>query len=151
MRRWQLAFLAMTVTVLAACEQKNAEPSYTNYEDQTAATQPPPPADGPADPYAGDPLAAPAPLPRPVDSGSEVVADTAPPPPPAAKPVAAQSTGGSGSSGPRMHVVAKGDTFYKLARDYYGTASRWREIWKANRQRVSNPERLPVGTKLIIP
>lgn len=54
------------------------------------------------------------------------------------------------SSG-RTYVVAKGDTFYKLARQFYSNQSRWRDIWNANKSRVPNPDHLPIGTKLIIP
>lgn len=54
-------------------------------------------------------------------------------------------------SGGRTYVVSKGDTFYKLARDFYSNQSRWRDIWAANKARVPNPDFLPVGTKLIIP
>lgn len=57
------------------------------------------------------------------------------------------SPGGGG----RVHVVGKGDTLYKLARDYYNNESRWRDIWQANQQRVGNPNQIPLGMKLIIP
>jgi nucleoid-associated protein YgaU len=49
------------------------------------------------------------------------------------------------------HVVVKGDTLYRLAREYYGDQSRWKEIYEANRDVLSDPHRLRVGQKLIIP
>lgn len=58
---------------------------------------------------------------------------------------------GGGQAGGRVHVVGKGDTLYKLARDYYNNESRWRDIWQANQQRVGNPNQIPLGMKLIIP
>ena len=50
-----------------------------------------------------------------------------------------------------VYVVQKKDTLYDLSRRFYGDQSRWREIWDANRNRVPNPDQLPVGIKLIIP
>ncbi len=64
-------------------------------------------------------------------------------------------TASSGSSGyvgsGQTYVVAKGDTLFQLARRFYQNESRWRDIWNANRARVPNKDRLPVGIKLIIP
>lgn len=53
--------------------------------------------------------------------------------------------------GGRTYTVQKGDTLYALARRFYSDQARWRDIWEANRNRLSNPDRLPLGTKLIIP
>lgn len=55
------------------------------------------------------------------------------------------------AAGVQTHVVKKGETLFKLSRKYYGTDRRWREIWEANQNRVPNPDKLPVGIKLIIP
>jgi nucleoid-associated protein YgaU len=51
----------------------------------------------------------------------------------------------------RMHLVGKGDTLYRLSRQYYGTASRWRDIYSANSDVLSDPNQLRVGQELIIP
>lgn len=51
----------------------------------------------------------------------------------------------------RVHVVQKGDTLYKLAREYYGDAKEWRTIWEANRGQIPDPDRVNVGVELIIP
>lgn len=51
----------------------------------------------------------------------------------------------------QTYVVQKGDTLYKLARQFYGDQSKWKAIWEANRDRVPNPDRLYVGTELYIP
>lgn len=48
-----------------------------------------------------------------------------------------------------MHVVAKGDTLWRIAKQYYGDGKRWGDIAKANN--ISNPERIYVGMKLTIP
>ncbi|MCC7291379.1 MAG: LysM peptidoglycan-binding domain-containing protein [Phycisphaerales bacterium] len=64
----------------------------------------------------------------------------------AADPYASGATGGG-----RTHVVAKGDTLYSLARQYYGNQSKWRDILEANRAQISNPDQIKVGQKLVIP
>lgn len=54
-------------------------------------------------------------------------------------------------TGEQTYVVRKGDTLYSLARRFYGKDSAWRTIYNANRDRLSNPNRLNVGAKLVIP
>jgi len=53
--------------------------------------------------------------------------------------------------GTRVHKVSKGDTLYSLARRYYNDQGRWRDIWDANRDSISDPDKLYLGTELIIP
>ncbi len=82
-----------------------------------------------SDPYATDPIVTPTAQPR-----EEVVVAQAP-----AVPTQ------------RMHRVVQGDTLYSLARRYYSDQSQWRAIWRANRGQLSNPDKLYVGTELVIP
>lgn len=63
-------------------------------------------------------------------------------------PIENDSMGGFGS---RTHTVAKKDTLYKLARQYYGDAKKWREIYNANRDQIANPNMIRVGQRLVIP
>lgn len=49
------------------------------------------------------------------------------------------------------HVVRDGDTLQAIAVEYYGTASRYLDIYLANKHVLSNPARLPPGVKLNIP
>ena len=51
----------------------------------------------------------------------------------------------------QRHVVAKGDTLIRLARLYYNDQARWKEIYEANSQTLSNPNQLRVGQELVIP
>lgn len=51
----------------------------------------------------------------------------------------------------RTHVVREGDSLHKISRRYYGTTERWQEIFEANRNILSSPERLPLGASLRIP
>jgi len=52
---------------------------------------------------------------------------------------------------PRIHVVKKGETLYGIARRYYNDGRQWRRIFQANRDRIQEPNQLPVGLRLIIP
>ncbi len=64
-----------------------------------------------------------------------------------ALPLTGYSSGGSG----RTHIIQKGDTLYGLARKYYNSASRWRDIHEANRNVIPDPNKLYVGKTLVIP
>lgn len=55
------------------------------------------------------------------------------------------------ADGGQVHLVQRGDTLYKLARQYYNDQNKWKEIWEANRARLADPNKLRVGMKLIIP
>ncbi len=52
----------------------------------------------------------------------------------------------------RHHTVARGDTLFSLSLKYYGTRSKWREIYAANRAVLpSENSALKIGTDLKIP
>ncbi len=51
----------------------------------------------------------------------------------------------------RTHEVCDGDTLEGLALHYLGDRARWREIYQVNRDRIQQPEPLPLGAKLVIP
>ena len=53
--------------------------------------------------------------------------------------------------GPRIYVVQKGDTLSQISREVYGNASRWREIYEANRDRIEDPNLIRPGWRLRIP
>jgi nucleoid-associated protein YgaU len=55
------------------------------------------------------------------------------------------------SMGAKYHTVAKQDTLYRLARTYYNNASRWRDIYEANRAEIGDPNKIYVGQRLLIP
>ena len=64
------------------------------------------------------------------------------------------STGSSydaSSGGSRYHTVAKRDTLYSLARNYYSDQRRWKDIYEANRDLLADPNRIYVGQRLLIP
>lgn len=51
----------------------------------------------------------------------------------------------------RTHTVLPGETLGAIARDHFGSATRWQEIWEVNRDRLSDPDRLQVGMELRLP
>ena len=55
------------------------------------------------------------------------------------------------SSSARYHTVTRHDTLYALARKYYSSERRWKEIYEANRDQLSDPNRIYVGQQLLIP
>ena len=68
-----------------------------------------------------------------------------------ATPPATEEGVDSGRYPGRVHIVEPKDTLFHLSEKYYGNRNQWRKIWLANKKRLSNPNDLPVGMKLIIP
>lgn len=51
----------------------------------------------------------------------------------------------------RVHTVQAGETLYSITAKYYGDGKHWRKILVANRNRLSDPQDLRTGMKLIVP
>jgi nucleoid-associated protein YgaU len=84
-----------------------------------------------------------------VQSGSET---TAPPPPKADfGDVSAGVDSTAPVVAPKTYTVAKGDSLSKIAKHLYGNASRWREIFEANRDQLDNPDLIQPGQVLKLP
>jgi nucleoid-associated protein YgaU len=47
--------------------------------------------------------------------------------------------------------VKPGEYLYSIAKRVYGDASKWRLIYDANRDQLSNPDAVRVGMKLVVP
>jgi TPR repeat protein/chromosome segregation ATPase len=62
---------------------------------------------------------------------------------------AASATGAAG--GERTHVVVEGDSLTRISLRYYGTPTRWQEIYQANRETLSEANALRPGQRLRIP
>lgn len=58
---------------------------------------------------------------------------------------------GGASKETKIHVVQSGDTLSKIAKQYYGDASRYMDIFNANTDKLSNPDKIQVGQELVIP
>jgi nucleoid-associated protein YgaU len=78
-------------------------------------------------------------------------------PPPSKKADFGNVQSGSASTAPaaagraQSYTVVKGDTLSKIAKHYYGNANRWREIFEANRDQISNPDLIKPGQIFKIP
>jgi nucleoid-associated protein YgaU len=52
---------------------------------------------------------------------------------------------------PASHVVKPGETLTTIARNRYGSGRFWVQIGEANRLHVTDPDRLKVGDRLVLP
>ncbi|MDQ8194423.1 LysM peptidoglycan-binding domain-containing protein [Coraliomargarita sp. SDUM461004] len=57
----------------------------------------------------------------------------------------------SPSDAPRTYTVQPGDTLSAISKRFYGTPSRWIDIYQANRDRLSSESALRVGQEVRIP
>jgi nucleoid-associated protein YgaU len=52
---------------------------------------------------------------------------------------------------PKLYKVRRGDTLSKIAEQQLGNADRWRDIFRLNRDVISDPNRITPGQVLVIP
>jgi nucleoid-associated protein YgaU len=69
---------------------------------------------------------------------------------PAAAAAAAASAGGSSSSA-RTYTVQPGDSLSKISRQFYGDANKYMKIFEANKDKLSDPDKVRAGMDLVIP
>lgn len=62
-----------------------------------------------------------------------------------------EESGASATPEPVFHEVKKGETLSEIAQKHLGKASRYREIFEANRPMLSDPDKIYPGQKLRIP
>ena len=58
---------------------------------------------------------------------------------------------GVGSSGHRTYTVKSGDTLSKIAKQHYGDTGDYMKIFEANRDKLSDPNKIQPGQELVIP
>lgn len=58
---------------------------------------------------------------------------------------------GSAAAGGREYTVVSGDSLSAIAKREFGDASRWKEIYEANRETIKNPDLIHPGQKLRLP
>jgi LysM repeat protein len=75
----------------------------------------------------------------------------APAPAPAAGAVVASGAPAPVAAAGKVHVVEKGDTLSAIAKKYYGKAGAYMKIFEANRDILSDPDKIKPGQKLRIP
>ncbi len=51
----------------------------------------------------------------------------------------------------KTYVVKAGDSLGKIAKEFYGDAKRWKEIYEANKGKIKNPDVIQAGLELVIP
>ena len=49
------------------------------------------------------------------------------------------------------YVIEKGDTLSHIAKRYYGKASRWKDLFEANREVIQDPDKIFPGQKIRVP
>ena len=68
---------------------------------------------------------------------------------PAAAPVKVEASPAPAAG--KVYEVVAGDTLSGIAKKFYGKASLYMKIFEANKDQLSNPDRIKVGQKLRIP
>ena len=66
-------------------------------------------------------------------------------------PQQAQAAGAGGGSAGQTYKVQAGDTLSKIAKEKYGNANDYMKIFEANRDKLSDPNKIQVGQELVIP
>lgn len=51
----------------------------------------------------------------------------------------------------KEYIVKKGDTLAKIAKKELGSSDRWRYLYKMNKGKIKDPNKLKVGQKIVIP
>ena len=55
------------------------------------------------------------------------------------------------SNAPRTYTIKSGDTLSAISKRFYGTPTRWIDIYQANRDRLSSESAIRVGQEIRIP
>jgi nucleoid-associated protein YgaU len=64
---------------------------------------------------------------------------------------AAAAAGGAPTSAARTYTVQPGDSLSKISKEFYGDANKYMKIFDANKDKLTDPDKVKVGTNLIIP
>lgn len=80
---------------------------------------------------------------------SDLTLDLSAPAPAQATAVAA-AAGGSGSAG-KSYTVQAGDSLSKISQHFYGSANQYMKIFNANKNVLSDPDKIKPGMNLVIP
>jgi len=133
------------VVVSAGCKQNKeepvanapAQPAHPSFpEEQVPKAEPQPPVTE-------------APPPQPVDTTANPHRERAASPAP--QPMPKESYSHAEKKTQQVYIVKKGDTLQKISQKAYGTTTKWRKIYDANKKSIKNPDKLSEGEKIIIP
>lgn len=60
--------------------------------------------------------------------------------------------GGANKAAGESYTVVSGDSLSKIAKNHYGDAAKWHQIYEANKAIIgTNPDRIEVGQELTLP
>jgi nucleoid-associated protein YgaU len=79
-------------------------------------------------------------------SFSDLVADIQAP-----AAAAAAAGGAPSTAAARTYTVQPGDSLSKISKQFYGDANKYMKIFEANKDKLSDPDKVRVGTELVIP
>jgi len=80
-------------------------------------------------------------------SYSDLIADIQAP----AAAAAAAAGGASSTPATRTYTVQPGDNLSKISKQFYGDANKYMKIFEANRDKLSDPDKIRAGMDLVIP
>ena len=63
----------------------------------------------------------------------------------------AQQTGAAAGGGLQTYTVQPGDTLSMIAKRVYGDAGQYMKIFNANKDKLSDPDKIQAGQQLVIP
>jgi nucleoid-associated protein YgaU len=70
---------------------------------------------------------------------------------PAAAAAAAAAVGAAPKSAARTYTVQPGDSLSKISKQFYGDPNKYMNIFDANKDKLSDPDKIKAGTELVIP
>jgi nucleoid-associated protein YgaU len=63
----------------------------------------------------------------------------------------AQQAEQKATQSPKMYKVKPGDTLSKISKEFYGSSNDYMRIFEANKDKLSDPDKIQVGQELKIP
>lgn len=68
-------------------------------------------------------------------------------------PAAAAATAAAGATpfAARTYTVQPGDNLSKISKEFYGNANQYMKIFEANKDKLSDPDKIRAGMELLIP
>ena len=70
---------------------------------------------------------------------------------PMAKAASVGHESAASAGGKRTYTVAPGDSLSKISQHFYGDGNQYMKIFEANRDKLSDPNKIRPGTTLVIP
>ena len=70
---------------------------------------------------------------------------------PAAAAAAAAAAGASSTPAARTYTVQPGDNLSKISKQFYGDANKYMKIFEANKDKLTDPDKVKAGMDLLIP